>query len=159
MRRLLKVFVAILMVIAIMPYSISANDGDNRISVFQCDGPHNSIRVISESDSSIYSRLGVFATPGSTLTVNTSYSTIISSNANFTIFPELFEMGYERSINAGIDIGWSKTNTTNTNKELVILEIYDTVRATEYYEVRPGLCAIGVDTTYTMPVGWAFDLR
>lgn len=157
MHKFFKIIVTIMVALTVMPVTISATD--SRISVFECNGPSNSIVVVSKGNDRVYSRLGVYASPGATLTVNTTYSTTITSNANFTLFPELFELGYSTSITAGIDIGWSKTNNTNSNQELVIIEVYDVVRAIEYYEVSSGVCAVGTNTLYDMPTGWGFDLR
>lgn len=154
-KRIISLMVSFLLVVS---FAVPAKANTN-IKVIACNGPFNTITVVSESNDRIFKRLGIFATPGSTLTVSKNYATTISSNANFTIFPELLEMGYEKSFTAGVDIGWQKTNTSNVNQELVILSIYDRVHVVEYYQVTSGSCAVGIDTYYDMPTGWAFDLR
>jgi hypothetical protein len=128
------------------------------ISVFPCSGDYKIITKTGDNLSVLNKRLPKFATPGSTLMVTQSYATTISNSVVVTLIPEFLSMGYEISITAGTDIGWSKTNTTNTLLQLVILGIYDTFSVKQYYEVTPGSCAFESLKTYQVYEGDAFDL-
>lgn len=127
-----------------------------RVAVHACSGAYNSIRVTSRGNSSIAKRLGVYVQSGDTLEVTRNYATALSSTANFNIFLELFSMGYSSSITAGINIGWKMKNSSSVSKELVIYQYYDRVNASHYYEVSPGLCALGTNGTYTALTVWGF---
>ena len=119
----------------------------------------NKVLVTQRGLKSIHKRLGIFISPGSTAYINESHATTIANNANFTLFPELFSLGYERSITAGYNIGWSKTNNTRSSKEIVILKIYDIVKATDFDSIGGGNCRANSTKTYHMTRGWEYDLR
>lgn len=117
------------------------------------------IKVVSKNKTSVYKRLPIFVSGKSTFTVQDEYSTTISNSATFNLFPEILDMGYEKSISAGINVGWSKYNDSNTPKQLVILKVYDVVRITTFSNYSNGHCTVGSDKTYNIAKGWAFDLR
>lgn len=138
---------------------LAAGEATPYASIVPCSSSESVIRKIKSRQTSVYKRTGQFVTPGSTYTVTTNYGTTITNSADFTLFPELFSMGYERSVEAGYNIGWSKTNKTSSVQELVILKVYDVVNAISYSNYNNGYCTVGANKTYNIAIGWAFDLR
>lgn len=128
-------------------------------AVVPCSSSEDRITVSSTNQTSTYKHLGVFVTPGSSLTVSKNYSTTISNSATFSIVPQLVNMGYSKSITAGYNIGWSKTNNTSSTKELVIVKVYDVIKVVKYTSYSDGYCTVGSTNTYNVAKGWAFDLR
>ena len=138
---------------------IPINAAEPRVALYVCSGPFNQYTKTGDDLERVKYELGVFASPGSTLTVNKSYARTITSSINFNLFPEVLEMGYEDSITAGVDIGWSKTNNTSAKQELVIVEIYDTFRVTKFSQYSEGYCNITAQTNIEALEGWMFDLK
>lgn len=158
-RNSIMVIIALLMIMYNSSIGFATGEATPYASIVPCSSSESVIRKIRTRQTSVYKRTGQFVTPGSTYTVTTNYGTTITNSADFTLFPELFSMGYERSVEAGYNIGWSKTNNTSSVQELVILKVYDVVNAISYSSYNNGYCTVGSNKTYNIAVGWAFDLR
>lgn len=93
-----------------------------------------------------------------TFSVSTSYATTISNSSTIKLVPEILEMGYSKTISAGYNIGWSKTNNTNKMQELVIDKVYDVLKVVSYSKYENGYYTVSSTKYYDVAKGWAFDL-
>lgn len=66
----------------------------------------------------------------------------------------LFVLSFALPVKANTDI-----KVIACNGPFNTITVYDRVHVVEYYQVSSGSYAVGIDTYYDMPTGWAFDLR
>lgn len=157
---LVIVVVVSLISIFIIPQSISAESSISPNEyVVQCSGSYNSLSRLSTGNSEIVNRTGLIYVPGSTASVTTTHSTTVSNQATISVIPEFLDWGYQYSYTAGNTVGWTKTNNTSSNLELVVKAFYDSFRVTSYTETYSGsgVCRVS-SSNQSVYRGWGYDL-
>lgn len=164
MKHKIKRFICFLM-IAVFTMSliniqnVTANNYQPNSTVIPCKNSKPLIKITKRKQNSIYKRLNIFAAPGVTYTVTQSFATTISNSASINLIPEILDLGYEKSVYAGNELSWSKTNTTNDYMELVIVKIYDVLNATHFSSYKNGYCTVSSNKNYNIVKSATFDLK
>lgn len=141
LKKVLKVFLSMSMVLLIIPIKVSAEEPERRVQVVPCSGSDVDL-TYTGSHLEIVRLFSIGCFPGSSYTVSAEMIQTISTNAGVSILEGLIDLGVETSISTSSSVGLTVINTSNVHSQAALWVSYDDYSAVELDYLGNGTCAV-----------------
>ena len=149
LKKVLKVFLSMSMVLLIIPIKVSAEEPERRVQVVPCSGSDVDLTKTG-SHLEIVKLYNFGSFPGDSYTITNTMTLTVSTNAGVSILEGLLEMGVETSISTEASLGFTVTNNSSVWSQAALWVSFDDYSAVEFDYLGNGTCAV-YESTVEVP--------